>query len=179
MARKKRKSIYKEQIKVINISDIIGNLFDETYNSDWQFQLDKNWIEKLEDKLKELDFYSHNYISDYGVYWCGVLTLEPFDRLENTIGREEDILNEIKNHHLKMEYNNEEGVILRFYNPTSSPLYRFFNQHKEDGFGQNVPYSVNALLYKIEKFLKYELETNITYYGEWIQEDYQSEEEIA
>ena len=179
MARKTRKSIYKEQIKDINISDVLGTLIEEAYDPEWQFNMDENWMEKLQEKLEDLNFYFYDYTSNYGSYWCGILTLEPFDRLENTIGREETILNEIKKHHIKMEYNQDEGVVVRFHNPTSSPLYRFFNQYKEDGFGENIPYSINALMNKIEKYLKDELETNMTYYGEWVHEEYLDEEDIA
>lgn len=179
MARKTRKSIYKEQIKVINISEILDNMIYETYEDpEWQFNLEDDWMEKLQGKLEDLNFYFYDYTNNYGSYWSGVLTLEPFDRLENTIGREESILNEIKKHHIKMEFNQDLGVIVRFHNPTSSPLYRFFNQYKEDGFGENIPYSINVLLNKIEKYLTDELRTNMTYYGEWVQSE-EFEDDIA
>jgi hypothetical protein len=174
MARKTRKSIYGKEIKDINITNLLGNALEESFDPDWELDLKDNWMDVLEEKLHKLDFFEHNYISDYGSYWCGVLTLEPFDTLTEKY-TEEEILNLIKNHHFAMLHTND-GTVLRFQNPTSSPLYRFFNKHKEDGFGLNVTYSVNGLLSKIESFLKSELETNLSNYGEWIPYE---DEEIA
>lgn len=171
MARKTRKSIYKEQIKDINISEVLDTMFCDTHDPDWYFVLEDNWMEKLKAKLEDLNFYFYDFTSNYGSYWCGILTLEPFDRLADTIGCEETILNMIREHHIKMEETKEKGVVVRFYNPTSSPLYRFFNQYKEDGFGLNIPYSINSLMNKIEGYLTEELRNNLTYYGEWMQEE--------
>lgn len=178
MTRKTRKSIYKEKINEINISDIFGTLMQESYDPEWSFNLEQDWMQKLNEKLQDLNFYFYDYTSSYGSFWSGILTLEPFDRLTDTIGREETILNVIREHHIKMEENQDGFVIVRFHNPSSSPLYRFFNQYKEDGFGENIPYSINALLNKIEEYLKEELTRNMTYYGEWVREE-NIEDDIA
>lgn len=177
--RKVRKSIYGEKINELNVTDILFDSLERIreYSPEWYLKLEENWVEKFEEKYKKIDFYHQNIINDYGVYWCGVLTAEPFDCLMEQY-TEEDILNLIKNHHLIMSQT-DNGLVIQFKNPTSSPLYRFFNKHKEDGFGENIPYSVNGLINKLENILQKELSENLEYYGEWILDEVEDEEEVA
>ncbi|PLS19123.1 hypothetical protein CVD28_01575 [Bacillus sp. M6-12] len=175
MARTVRKSIYGEEIKNINVSDILWNLLDESFDPDWTFDLRQDWVKLLKGKFEQLDFNDYGYISGSATYWSGVLTLEPFHVLGG-FGDEGDILTLIKNENLQMVEKEQNEVIISFRNPTKSPLYRFFNQHKEDGCGGNVTYSVNVLLSRIEKFLEDELRNNLSSYGQWIPYE---EEDIA
>lgn len=175
-----RKSIYGKEINAINISEIISESLDnilELNNYEWGIVLNSDWTELLAKTIANINFWNLETITDYGTYWCGVLTAEPFDSLER-FGEEEDILNLIKNHHFHL-VTTDNVLELKFKNPTSSPLYRFFNKHKEDGYGGNVPYSVNVLLNKIENFIKMELSNNILKYGELESTLVDDEEEIA
>jgi hypothetical protein len=167
MARNKRTSIYGKEIKQINVSDILGTILDDNFDPDWTFDVRHDWANLLKEKYEKLDFNDYGYISGSATYWSGVLTLEPFHVLGH-FGDEGDILTLIKNENLQMVEKEQNEVIISFKNPTKSPLYRFFNQHKEDGCGGNVTYSVNVLLSRIEKFLEDELQNNLSSYGQWI-----------
>jgi hypothetical protein len=175
MARKVLPSIYGEKIQELNISNIMESVIEKCSDPDWYFKLLPNWEDKVQDTLKNLDFWNYDYVTNYGFGWSGILTLEPFNTLTNKFGEEEDILNLIKDEHLKL-VQTENGLILRFHNPVKSPLYRFFNKHKQDGYGGNIPYSINALLSKIGKYLEKEFLYNFSSYGEWHEYEYENEE---
>jgi hypothetical protein len=175
MARKIIPSIYGEKIQELNISNIMDSVIEKYFDPDWYFELNSDWKDIVIKTLKNLDFCDYDYITNYGFYWSGVLTYEPFNALTPKFGEEEEILNIIKDEHLKL-VDTKDGLVLRFYNPVKSPLYRFFNKHKQDGYGGNIPYSINALLSKIGKYLEKEFSYNLSSYGEWHEYEYENEE---
>jgi hypothetical protein len=174
--RKKRTSIYRETIEDLNITGLVLDVLNESVDPDWQFNIHDSWDEKVQKALKELDFHQFDYYFRSNTYWCGVLMAEPFSELTAKY-EEEEILNNIKDEHLKMVWT-DDGLVLRFFNPTKSPLYRFFLKHQEDGYGLNVPTSVSGLIGKIEKYLRQEFQENLDSYGEWEPIEYE-EEDVA
>lgn len=166
MARIIKKSIYGEKIKSVNCSDILWRMVDESRQYGWSFEVSEITLaEKIKEDLTKLDFEDISYGFKSKTYWCGILTAEPFGSLMNDY-TEEDVLNLIKDNNLKLAVT-KEGLVIEFHNPTSSPLYRFFNNHKEDGYGGNVPYSVDVLISRIEKYLKECIAKDFERYGEW------------
>lgn len=100
--------------------------------------------EALLAQLTKIDFYEFDYITRIGnVYWSGILTAEPFDRI---IGKysEEEILNIFKDYHIDIT----DGV-MTFKHNTKSPLHRFLMKFKDDGYGWNVPTSIGGCFSKI------------------------------
>ena len=177
--RKVRKSIYKEQIQDLNVTDLLLDIVDQGFEADWQFNLDTNWDKKVEKALNDLDFHQYDFYFTSNTYWCGILYADPFGSLMYRY-TEEEILNIIKDQHLKLVWE-EAGLILRFFNPTSSPLYRFFNQHKEDGYGLNVTTSVNELVRKIKQYLEQKLSANLDSYGKWelVESEQEEDDQVA
>lgn len=176
MAKNKvRKSIYGEQIEVLNVTEVLLDVLNQTEYPEWDFNLNSNWEEEIKNALKELDFHRYDYFFRSETYWCGILYAEPFGSLMEHYG-EEEILNIIKDEHLKLVWT-DEGLVLQFYNPTKSPLYRFFNKHKEDGYGLNVTTSVNELIGKVKQFLRTELSEQLESFGVW--EPVEMEEDVA
>lgn len=146
----KIKNIYDEKVETINISEIINKVYP---SYDWKIK------EDLEDEIKkvldELDFNEYDYMFVSNSYWCGILTAVPFNEITENRS-EEDVLNLIKEFHTKIEIVDGEYII-RFVNPSKSPLYRFFNKYKKDGYGWNVPYSINGCFQKIQEYLEKEI----------------------
>lgn len=161
--KRKRPSIYEHKIRKIHVT----HSCEANEQEDYAFHLYDNWVKRLQTTLEEFDFYDYHYLQGGHAYWCGILTAEPFDSLLNKYGDEESILNEIKNHHLQFIERQNGEVLLQFINPTKSPLYRFFNRYKEDGYGDNIPYSINQLMNTIEKYLTEKLINELDEYGEW------------
>lgn len=167
MSRKKRISIYEKEVREIDVDEIITSALEGNYNPEYQFALNDDFGSDIMESLKELDFNDYDYMFTTACYWCGILTAEPFDRLMFNY-TEEDILNIIKDYHLELIEKESNHLFIRFKNPTKSPLYRFFNQHKVDGYGLNVPYSVNGLINKVEEYLKKDMSENLEHYGQFI-----------
>lgn len=175
--RKQRTSIYKETIEDLNVTWLLLSVVNESADSEWQFNIRDSWDEKVQKALKELNFHQFDFYFRSATYWCGVLMAEPFSELTEKYS-EEEILNTLKDEHLKLVWT-DEGLVLRFFNPTKSPLYRFFNKHKEDGYGLNVPTSIHLLMGKIEKYLRQEFQESLDDYGWWDLIEFDEEEVVA
>lgn len=118
----------------------------------------------LQSIMDKIDFWDIDYIQRYGsVYWCGILTAEPFGELDDS---EENILNLIKEHHLMVKDHKKTGVFIEFIPNTKSPLYRFFYRHR-DGYGLNIPASVNLLIRTIVLHMKRVITDSPDAYGAW------------
>ncbi|WCK57267.1 hypothetical protein PP175_29185 (plasmid) [Aneurinibacillus sp. Ricciae_BoGa-3] len=163
--RKTRHSIYGQQIEELNVSDIFIDVLNECEAFDWHFECALDFQDRIQKAITKLDFHEYDYYFRTTTYWCGGLYAEPFGSLLKKY-TEKEILNIIKDEHLKL-VNEEYGLVLRFHNPTKSPLYRFFNKYKEYAYGGNVTASVQDLLSKVQKYLKNEFETNLEAYGDW------------
>jgi len=160
-----------DEIDKVNLLEEVYKIQDEIseYNNfdyELSFGGEKNIIRLLKEEMEDIDFYTFDYTNDFGFYWCGILTDDPFSTLEM---EEEHVLNLITRHHLRI---NPEGII-EFYNPTTSPLYRFFLQNR-DGSGGNISYSVNAIIRKIKKVICKEFKDDrfIELHGTWIESGY-------
>lgn len=155
-------------IRNINITAIVHALEEENRNSEDNWVLDfHDGLHKIvEERLRALDFHSHGYIQGSNTYWSGILTMEPFDDLYDRYDCEEAILNDIKDHNLKV-WTTPDGLLVSFYNPHTSPLYAFFNEYKASGYGGNIPYSIEGLMNNLERYLKQDIIENTEVYGTW------------
>lgn len=159
-------NIYQKKVRSINIDELLMAATVTHSEEAWGFTLHETLTLILRQKLDLLDFHSYQYINDYGVYWSGVLTQDPFDDLYDRHDSEESILNEIMHHHIRIVH--EDGVnYLKFDNPSTSPLYDFFKTYEKSGCGGNIPYSLNGLLTKLEDYLKKDFARNMSEYGTW------------
>jgi len=160
---------FEKDINPINAYQIfldIENEIAEINEYDWQFSFgdESNLVAVIQDVIKKIDFYNIDTITRFGnpvFYWCGMFTLEPFDQLEM---EEEDIANLIVKYHLKID--TSDGILIKFVNNSKSPLYRFFRKYN-DGFGLNVPTSINTVLDRAEKWMKGYINDNMERFGEW------------
>lgn len=167
MSRKKRVSIYEKEVREIDINNIIVSSLKECSDPEYQFVLHEEFDVLVNEKLKELDFNDYDYMFRTNSYWCGILTAEPFDSLMINY-TEEEVLNIIKDYHLEIMSEDNNHWFLKFKNSTKSPLYRFFNKHKVDGYGLNIPYSINCLINKVEEYLQEDMNENLEEYGQFI-----------
>lgn len=155
-------------IRNINITEIVYKLEEENRSSEdhWVLDFHEGLHTIVEERLKSLDFHSHGYITGSKVYWSGILTMEPFDDLYDRYDCEEAILNDIKDHNLKV-WTTPDGLLVSFYNPYTSPLYSFFSEYKNGGYGGNIPYSIKGLMDNLEKYLREDIIQNPEVYGTW------------
>lgn len=154
-----------DEIEPIYFSQLLDSLNEDNAEDEWSLVPHDGIKEIIEERIRSLDYHSHGYITGSHVYWSGILTLEPFDDLYDRFDCEEAILNAIKDNNLKVS-SSPEGLKVEFHNPHTSPLYEFFNTYK-DGFGGNIPSSIQGLLSNIEKFLKEDIIENTEVYGIW------------
>ncbi|MGF0347635.1 hypothetical protein ACQR3P_28760 [Rhodococcus sp. IEGM1300] len=153
-------------IEDVNVTALFAHLHEQNTEEQWRFVLSDDYRKTLQLKLDMLDFHHRNYISDYGTFWHGVLYEHPFHTLYGVHKSEADILNIIKNHHLRL-WKTPEGLLLSFFNPQDSPLHGFFKEHELDGYGLNVPASIQSLLYKVRDHLIEDIKVNTSDYGSW------------
>jgi hypothetical protein len=76
------------------------------------------------------------------VYWSGILYVQPFYELTDQWS-EEEILNHFIHYHAYVE-----DATIKFQYNTKSPLNDFLLKYKEDGFGWNVPSSIDTCFKK-------------------------------
>ena len=133
------------------------NNHDFMWSMGGQDEIIRVFTDLIED---DADFWNINHISDFGFYWCGCLTLEPWCELEL---EEETILNQIVKYHVVVG----DDCVMRFANNPKSPLYRFLLKYR-DGWGGNIPHSINAMLYRLHVWLLKQIE-DADRYGSWTQ----------
>jgi hypothetical protein len=163
-----------KDIESIDISEMTLEIENEIAEiNDFQYQFSfgstEDIFRNISEILNDADFYDIETISSYGnpvFYWCGVLTAEPWCDLQM---EEEEILNLILQDFINVMYDNEGNVIIGFHNNSKSKLYRFFLKYR-DGYGLNIPYSINTMLEKLSNWIKKELSDNTGEYskiGTW------------
>ena len=150
------------------ILDIENDLLElNNYDWSWSMGSEKDILRILNDLLDDFDFYSVDYLHDYGVYWCGILPDWPFSELDMS---EETILNIML--HDFIVVTQDKGIYLSC-KPTNSKskLYRFFYKHREDS-GGNFEYAINDILNVISKWMIKKIKDDADRYGEWEQAVY-------
>lgn len=180
MSRKVVPSVYNEQIITQNFYDTIDHIliFEDMTEPGFNFKFKPNIREILQNDIKKINFNNFDYLTYCGnVYWFGVLYAYPFDDLVQSKkinpdrngwdSFEADLLNLIKDNNIIVD----EELNIKFTNPTSSPLYRFFNKYKKDAGGGNISASIGELIRKIAQCLEANFNDNMDAYGNWILED--------
>jgi len=163
-----------KDIETINISQITLDIENELaeindYNCQFSFGSDDDIFKNVTEILNDANFYDIDTITRIGnpcFYWCGVLTAEPWCDLQM---EEEEILNLILQDFIDVMHDEKGNVIINFHNNSKSKLYRFFYKYR-DGYGLNIPYSINDMLRKLEKWIIKELNDNTGEYskiGTW------------
>ena len=153
----------------INMTELVQGKQDDiwerslTIDNDGYFNFYKaNEIAKM--ILDKLDFwYIDTLMINTSVYWCGMLTAEPWDELGCS---EETIANWINEYHLEIVLDKTNNCIIRFKNNSKSPLYRFFRKYR-DGYGENISYSLDSIFMKIKQHMEYLLDYKTQDYGTW------------
>lgn len=165
-------------MKQINVSNIMHEIERELLELndgewEWRFFSPEKIKPMLEEVIDQIDFYLIDYIFDYGVYWCGILTLEPWCELDRC---EETILNELLRKNTELVVSNDE-LILRYKENPESFCHKIFEKYP-DGFGGNIEASFNGVLNRVEKIIEKTLNDNVSErepankWGEWGQDSY-------
>lgn len=137
---------------------------DNMNGGEWAFSFGdySDIVSLVKTALERADFYIIEHISDWGFYWCGCLTAEPWGDLH---AGEEWILNLLVKHHMVVR-RDDKGVFLGFKNPTKSPLYRFFLKHR-DGYGGNVAAGIGSMMYHLVEWMVKCWNSDLDRYGTW------------
>lgn len=166
-----------ENIKSDNLLNMVCDVEEhlrEINNHDWEcsFGSQDDIASTLQDIMDRIDFFSENIITDYGFYWCGILSYDPWSVIQGKYDGEEGILNLIKEHHLLVVNRESDGVFIEFVPNAQSPLYKFLLKHSNDGWEGNIESDINAVIRRIIKIMKKELGENTERYGTWYQSMY-------
>lgn len=81
--------------------------------------------------------------------YMGILSLYTYFPWREIGSNEDYITKLIVDNHIRVD---RDGWV-EFYNPTKSPLYRFFLKHRE-GYGGNISSSINSILLAIKRVIE-------------------------
>lgn len=158
---------FTDELMTINAVELVREIEREVAEQNgyqWilTFGSDNDIIYKVNEIIENIDDYGWDYIMYNTIKLIPCYPLYPWIDISDNEDTITDILLE---HHIRV---NKNGIV-EFYNHTKSPLYRFFLKHR-DGYGGNIPYSINAVMMMLEKLIEdvmldeYYIERN----GKWI-----------
>lgn len=155
-----------DTLPAIQVNSLISSL--STMNSDdmWDLVPHPGLVSIIQERIKLINYHERFFITGSKVHWSGILTAEPFNDLFANYDSEEDILNTIKDHNLKVS-STPDGIVVSFYYNSESPLATFFSQYGPGGYGGNIPHSIAGLINNIERYLQDDILENPEVYGTW------------
>lgn len=160
------------------LEQVIFDAINQEYDFDLRFEIKDDWMKTFVKEMEAMDFAKYD-LTDSNVYWHGILTATPFDSILSDY-TEADILNLIKNQHLKIGYLYEKSKSLSIYfcNPKISPLYEFFNKIKVDGNEDTLTHTIDMLVAKLDYYMRRQVWLNLWQYGEYHLHDDDGERKI-
>lgn len=168
--------MFQDELQELNLTLMVREIEGEIYEFNnfewaWRYIPPQKMLPKIKELVNGVNFYEIGTgLIVTKAYWCGLLTAVPWCELEE---QEETLCNELlhKNSEVVLE---DDQIKIRFRMNESSLCHPIFVNYP-DGYGGNIAYSYNNVLWKIKEpihdFLKKQIPENTLYnrWGEWHQ----------
>lgn len=142
---------FTDELMTINAVELVREIEREVAEQNgykWilTFGSDNDIIYKVNEIIENIDDYGWDYIMYNTIKLIPYYPLYPWLDISDNEDTITDILLE---HHIRAT---KDGIV-EFYNPTKSPLYRFFLKYR-DGCGWNISYAINTVIRVLEELIK-------------------------